>query len=213
MDYVLGKTVSGGKSQLRRSDFVARDGTYTRAAAQRLRRLEKTIREQLGNYIASAEYQLYTPASQKTRRALDWMQPDELRRFRLPFLVVRTGQRQERDERGRRVKVPNTIRRVRVSKGKVSVEVNGAKPLLYLPVKAKDWAKDPGAVLSKALRLAKGMKKPRFAVRVGFSVVNRKLSPDQLGPYLAYMAERYSPDNQAHDWNDFFEGLTLQETA
>lgn len=213
MDFVLGKTVSGGKSQLRRSDFVARDGTYTRAQAQRLRRLERTIRERLSNFISSEDYQLYTPTSQKRRRELDWMQPDELRRFKLPFLVVRTGQRQVRDARGRRVFEGNSIQSIRAGKGK-SAKITlrgGARPILYLPVKAQDWVRDPGAVLARLLPLAKGMKRPRFSVRVGFSVINRRLTPDQLAPYLAYMAERYT--DTPHDWQDFFEGLTLQETA
>lgn len=194
----------------KQSDFV-KHGRIDKAGQDRLRRLEKKA-DRIRDFLKTREYQVYVPRTKASFRDLLKLTPQTLRRLKLPFVLIQTGQRVENNQ-----VLPNKIRRIRRGKGKVQVDTEKGFSVRLL-LTPRQYVRNPAAALRRVAREAQGYHEPLVAIHTGKGVIQRKFRPGAMleealsNLYTAYTATDPENDPQ-HAFEDWFEGFTITAGA
>lgn len=183
---------------IKESDFRK----YTKAKADRLRRLEPKY-EKLRRYFRDGQYQIYQ-VSPKRLKALAWIQPREIQRWRLPYLLVFTGKTQGADK----VVRPNEIKSIRKEGSDVVITTTG--PRIRIPrISARDMALRTEESIAKVI--SKMGSRSRVRLRLGLSTSFAAYTSSTFADAMLKFVEAYTGDTDEPDMEDFFEGLQILE--
>lgn len=174
---------------------------YTKSKADKLRRLEPHY-EKLRRYFRDGQYQI-AQVSKQRRKALDWIQPREVRRWKLPYLLLFTGKTQGSDKKVR----PNEIKSIRQKGSEVVITTTG--PKIRIPrITAREFARNP----EQAIQAIIDKMGPRSRVRLslGLRTSYAAYNANTFAEYMPQFLNTYiGDDGGPNDYEDFLEGLHI----
>lgn len=181
----------------------------TRAAADRLRRLDRYVAQhRVGALLRSQSFQrvrVSGPHAAELRR----LQPPELRRFDLPFVLVATGV--HASGKGREV------HSVRSSRDWITIRLRSGFLMRRIPLSASALVRqlESGQNEWHAIvrRAARGMTEPRVRFRVGNHATQESFGLDAALSQAIRFANNYLETEEEGEDTSWFAGLEVFDAA